>query len=224
MKIIALPDLHQGGITYLDRISHELVEVDLILLAGDLTNRGTTADAAHVVQAVHNHNSSILTVPGNWDGSEVDAYLTQEGINLHGRCLVKDQLRFIGVGGSLYSQMKTPNEMSETDFMAYLEQAANNLPFDVLVCHHPPLNTRADKTWTNLHIGSTSIRSFIEKFQPAWCFTGHIHETMGVIDVIGRTQIINPGPLWEGHYAYAEIVKGQVKVLEIRGYTGARNL
>jgi Icc-related predicted phosphoesterase len=47
---------------------------------------------------------------------------------------------------------------------------------------------------------------------------------MGVIDVIGRTQIINPGPLWEGHYAYAEIVEGQVKVLEIRGYTGARNL
>jgi hypothetical protein len=59
------------------------------------------------------------------------------------------------------------------------------------------------------------VRTYIETRQPLICFTGHIHEAKG-IDRIGRTQIINPGPLWKGGYAYAEVEGGQIKTLEIR--------
>jgi Icc-related predicted phosphoesterase len=51
------------------------------------------------------------------------------------------------------------------------------------------------------------------------CFTGHIHEGVG-IDTIGRCQVINPGPLREGRYAWAmlgETVLGQtLMAYEIR--------
>jgi Icc-related predicted phosphoesterase len=50
--------------------------------------------------------------------------------------------------------------------------------------------------------------------QPLICFTGHIHEARG-IDAIGRTKLINPGPLREGGYAYA-VLHDDVETLEIR--------
>jgi uncharacterized protein len=33
---------------------------------------------------------------------------------------------------------------------------------------------------------------------------GHIHESRG-LDVIGRTQIVNPGPTAAGHYAVVDV-------------------
>ena len=76
-------------------------------------------------------------------------------------------------------------------------------------------NTLADKTWLNDHVGSKSVRSFIERTQPLICFTGHIHEGIGV-DTIGITKVINPGPVWKSQNAYAEIAEGKVLCLEIR--------
>ena len=64
-------------------------------------------------------------------------------------------------------------------------------------------------------MGSKSIRNFIEKIQPIVCFTGHIHEGVG-IDKINRTHIINPGPLKFGKYAYVTIADCQIVEIEIK--------
>jgi len=66
-------------------------------------------------------------------------------------------------------------------------------------------------------VGSVAVRLFIEKYQPKICFTGHIHESVGV-DKIGDTHIINPGMLNRGCFAYAEIGEN-VDTLEIRRIT-----
>ena len=63
-------------------------------------------------------------------------------------------------------------------------------------------------------MGSKAVRAFIEQRQPLICFTGHIHEGVGV-DQIGKTNIINPSSLSEGNYAYAEVTKEGIQVLEI---------
>ena len=84
----------------------------------------------------------------------------------------------------------------------------------VLITHQPPRETRNDLARGG-HVGSHSIRCFIEQHQPLICFTGHIHEGVGV-DTIGETKIVNPGPLRHGGYAVAEITGGQVGALEIR--------
>lgn len=38
MKLIALPDLHNGGKNYLPRLRAELAQVELLLLPGDISN------------------------------------------------------------------------------------------------------------------------------------------------------------------------------------------
>lgn len=216
MKILALPDLH-GGTEFLRRIGNELSTVDLVLLVGDLTNAGSAADARRVVDSVRQYNNHILAVPGNWDGPVVSEYLSQAGISLHRRSIVVDGLCFAGVGASLPSPAATPNEITESDFESFLKEATfgveRNLT-QILVCHQPPIGTVCDRSWTDLHLGSRAVRAFIEATQPAICFTGHIHEGIGT-DRIGSTHVVNPGPLWQGRYAYAEIESRAVTV-EIR--------
>jgi Icc-related predicted phosphoesterase len=217
MKIVALPDLH-GSIAQLSLIRDVLAASDLVLLVGDLTNNGSAADAAQIVDGIKQSNSSVLAIPGNWDGPDVHAYLTETGINIHRRHITRDGIAFTGLGASLASPSHAPNEISEEEFAALFAELASGLErtaLQILVCHQPPVDTLNDKTWTGLHVGSKAVREFIEKTQPAICFTGHIHEALGV-DAIGFTRTINPGPLWQGRYAYAEVTHLGVLTLEIR--------
>jgi Icc-related predicted phosphoesterase len=219
MKMIALPDLHSQT-KAIHSITSDLSSVDLILLVGDLTNNGKTEwdDAAQVIETIRHYNQQILAVPGNWDGPQVSAYLSQEGINLHGRCATIQGITFIGIGGALPSFGATPNEISETSYRVQLANIAGDLDLyspKILISHQPPINTLNDKAWGDIHLGSYAIREFIEKVQPLICFTGHIHEGIG-IDTIGTSQLINPGPLWQGCYAFAEIDPDGQTRLEIR--------
>jgi Icc-related predicted phosphoesterase len=218
MKIIALSDLHNAT-SYLEPLAEKLSRVDLVLLAGDLTNAGKVEDVSNIITTIRKSNRSILAVAGNWDGPQVGDYLESEGISLHRKHTLVENIAFSGVGGSLAFN-QSPNEISEADFASFLNQSVEGLDRQIpkiLVCHQPPFNTLADKTWANQQVGSKSVRSFIEKIQPLICFTGHIHEGAG-IDTIGITKIINPGPVWKGQYGYAEIVEKQVSCLEIRTF------
>ncbi len=158
-------------------------------------------------------------MPGNWDGQEVSEYLEARHINIHRKHRILHNIAFIGVGGSLASN-NSPNEISETEFETFLNEGIENLakvyPL-ILVSHQPPVETLTDKTWLNEYVGSKSVRSFIERNQPLLCFTGHIHEGIG-IDAIGITKVINPGPVWKNQYAYAEVINGQVYFLEVRAF------
>ncbi len=217
MKIIALPDLH-NHINPILQIGKMLSEVDLVLLVGDLTSGGERADAERVVQTIREFTPSILAVPGNMDRPEIESYLTEEGINLHRRTQLLQGLAFVGMGASLPCPGHTPNEIREEDFDRYLQETVANLGSDVpqlLICHQPPLDTKNDLAHGQDHVGSRAVRCFIERHQPLICFCGHIHEGVG-IDEIFSTRIVNPGPLFLGHYAYAEVTERGIKTLEIR--------
>ena len=192
---------------------------DLILLVGDITNNGQTENISVIIEFIRQYNQSILAIPGNWDGQPVSKYLESEKISLDRRHVLLGQTAFVGVGGSLIAN-DTPNEISEAEFEFFLNQAVDGLDLGlplILVSHQPPFATLTDKTWLNDHIGSKSVRSFIERTQPLLCFTGHVHEGIG-IDTIGITKIINPGPVWKNQYAYAEVMEGKVLCLEIRDF------
>lgn len=143
MKIIALPDLH-NDLTSLSDIGNNLSHVDLVLLVGDLTIGGSAQDASQVIQIVQRFNTSVLAIPGNWDKPEVDAYLFQEGINLHRRHIRMEGLTFIGMGLSLPGIVPTPNEITESDFERFFAEVASDLnpsEPEILVCHQPPFGT-----------------------------------------------------------------------------------
>ena len=219
MIIIGLTDIH-GDTKQLRDISADLSKADVVVVSGDLTHFGRQADAARVVQALQKYNKNILAVPGNCDRPEVSTYLTNEGINLHRNCIVKDKIAFLGVGGSLPCPGMTPNESSETEIESFLDEAAAEIgdtkPQLIFVTHQPPYGGLVDQVGGGHHVGSKSIRNFITKFKSLICLSGHIHEACGV-DSIGVTKVVNSGPLHKGGYTYAEIKNGQVTKLEIRG-------
>lgn len=210
MDILAIPDIH-GDINRLRKLSAEMEAADVVLLVGDITNFGREQEVSEIIRVVQHHNFNILAVPGNCDFPPVAEYLSRLGINIESSHQVIDGIGFAGLGASLYSPSRgTPNEVSEEELAHNLEKAVSGLPEStpfVLVSHQPPKDTAADRIMEGMHVGSHSVRRFLEKHQPLVCFSGHIHEGSG-IDAIGETQVVNPGPFFKGHYATARIQDG----------------
>jgi Icc-related predicted phosphoesterase len=218
MVIVGFADVH-GSISSLDSVSEAVGQPDVLLLVGDFTHFGGENEARRIVQAVQPNCGRLLAVPGNCDRPEVGPFLEREGVSLHGHGLVIEGVAFVGVGQSLPCPGRTPNGASEDELAQRLDHAVSEVPQGlplILVAHQPPFGTLNDVVYSGRHVGSTAVREFIEKHQPLVCFTGHIHEGVG-IDSIGATEVINPGPLQVGGYAYAEINGDEVAVLEIRG-------
>jgi Icc-related predicted phosphoesterase len=213
MVIAAITDIH-GKIEAVDRASKVLTNVDIVVITGDITHFGRRKDAEGVIRRAMDFNSNVYAVPGNCDYSEVGAFLSSEGILLDCRCMVIDDVAFIGIGGSLPCPGKTPNESSEEEFAIKLNELKKEIPSDkrcLLVSHEPPFGTRCDLTGSGTHVGSRAIRNFIMDVNPLLCFSGHIHEARGV-GTIGMTKVANPGPLFHGGYTLADINNDKVKV------------
>ena len=87
----------------------------------------------------------------------------------------------------------------EEEILKDLESLSKGLDMKktIFVIHPPPRDTRLDMLYDGNHVGSTSVRKFIEK--NAFCFGlfGHIHEspTMSgsIKDTVGKTLCIQPG-------------------------------
>ena len=217
MIIAALTDLH-GDVSGLRKIADDLATADVVVITGDLTHFGRRREAARVVEAVREINPNVLAVPGNCDYPEVSAFLTDEAINLDCALKTIDGVRFIGIGGSLPCPGTTPNETTDEEMKIRLDTLGRSLDPDgplVVAAHQPPYGTEADLLGSGVHVGSRSLRAFIEEHSPLVCFTGHIHEGR-TIDAVGTTKVVNPGPFGYGHYTVAEI-SDRVEHLEIRG-------
>ncbi|APF18806.1 metallophosphoesterase family protein [Caldithrix abyssi] len=202
MKLIVLTDIHDHVLT-IDRIGRELMEADLVLLAGDITTFGNERDARKIIEAIRNYNQNLLAVPGNCDPPAVDFYLKELGINLDNEWREIDGYFFWGLGGALPAPGKTPNELSEEQYELILKNLRLQIRQPeklILLVHQPPFGTLADRLSDNQHVGSKALRRFVEEMQPLAYFTGHIHEGQS-IDYIGRTVIVNPGPLRIGGFA-----------------------
>ena len=65
----------------------------------------------------------------------------------------------------------------------------------ILVTHGPPSGTKIDLL-EKRQVGNYDYRKFIERIKAKLMICGHIHETAGVQDKVGKTIVINPG--WEG--------------------------
>jgi len=198
MRIIAFGDIHMnlGGLATVPGID----TADLLIITGDLTNFGGRCEAAKIIAAVRAVNPNLLALAGNLDRPEVNDYLAAEGLSLHGHGVVRQHVGIFGAGGSNRTPFATPNEFSEPELAAILQQGFDRVvsaEHHILVSHAPPAGTSTDRLTDGTQVGSKSVRSFIEQHQPALCLTGHIHEAMGE-DNIGRTRIFNPGMIAAG--------------------------
>lgn len=215
LSIAAFPDIH-GFSTNIRAMRKQFADIDVVLLVGDMTN-GQILSLHQLLGYITPYNTNILSVCGNHDTPEIEEYLGKNGMSIHAKHRIVEDIAFIGCGGAL--PFVGSYVFNEDEFTGILDTAIDGLPSPIpkiLVSHQPPYDTMLDRIYSGRHIGSHSIRKFIENEQPILCFTGHIHEAVG-IDSIGNTKIINSGMI-EGtnRFAYAEVENGIVTKLELR--------
>ncbi len=223
MHILVFGDIHMAC-----RRAEEIPavkEADLIVLNGDITNYGGIEDARGILAGLLRINPNILAQFGNLDLGEVNDYFEDLGLNLHGRAhLINGEVCLVGVGGSNPTPFATPSEFPEKDLARLarrafqqaderIKQAGKShgpkIPV-IFISHSPPFNTQLDRLHSGKHVGSTAIRTAIEKYQPDLCITGHIHEAKGQ-DKIGNTPILNPGTLQHGGWVSIRLHKSQLE-------------
>jgi hypothetical protein len=217
MRIAGITDIH--GRMGFDLAEDHLRRADLVLISGDITNFGGEEEARPIIERIRSVNSTVYAVSGNCDHSGVARLLGEMNISLEGTCVRDGGVVAAGLGGSLPGPSSTPNEYSEEEIDHILADAAGcagSSGILVLVSHQPPRGTLNDRLSSGEHVGSVSVRDFIEKNRPAVCLCGHIHEGMG-IDRIGETATVNPGPFRTGNLALIDVDgEGVVRVSIVR--------
>ena len=221
MKIIAFGDIHE----HVDKVRgiRDILDASCLIITGDLTNRGGIEQAKRIIDYIRGYHPLIYAQSGNFDGKEVESYLREQGISLHGQGFALGSIGIFGVGGSNPTPFRTPNEYSEEEIESLILQGyrkVKDTPLKLFVSHSPPCNTKVDIVSGGHHAGSISVRRFIETYQPHVCLTGHIHEARGE-DVLGRTVIVNPGQLKDGGYAEVYEEEGTLKAVLRQIKTGA---
>jgi len=200
MLIIAFGDIHMDT-GCLHRIP-EIDRADCVVLTGDLTVVGGRREADQVLDAVCALNPRVYAQIGNMDRREVDALLSEKGINLNGTGVVLGGVGLFGLGGSTPTPFGTPSEFSEETMERRLRrayEAVKGCDRKILFSHTPPIHTRLDRVRSGVHAGSRAVREFLETTPVDACICGHIHEAAGT-DRVGATPVINPGMAGRGGY------------------------
>jgi len=219
MRMMAFGDIHEY-IHTLPSLAEPLRYADLILVTGDLSRWRGPETAEKVLQAIRDYNPNILAQIGNTDAWETHHYLNRLGINLHGRGHRFGNLGIFGVGGSNLTPFYSPTEFSEEEIAEVLMTgyaAVADAPYKLLVAHCPPYHTKVDRIFSGRHVGSTSVRQFIETYQPDICISGHIHESAGE-DYLGATHVLNPGMLVQGGYVTVTYSEATLTAHRTRGH------
>jgi len=177
-------------------------------------------------------NVMVLMMPGNDDIWEIDEIISSSKRVINPLKKVVNMeygYQIISLDYVNPTPWNTPREADENEIMKMLEKYLEKIEnTGKVICnfHCPPYNTNIDlapKLDKKLrpvykfgelelqHVGSKSIRKFMEKYSPLLGLHGHIHEAEGY-DKVGRTLVINPGSQYS-----AGMLKGVIVDLDRNG-------
>lgn len=177
----------------------------------DLMLRGIESWMRIADQRLRGKGVKCFVCPGNDDQPEIDKIIeNSETVTLAGEHLimVDDQHEMISLGWTNPTPWKTFRECSEEEMRKKIEGLVSEVR-DMSNCifnfHAPPYGSKLDEApeldenlrpkyggRTTVHVGSTSVRDAITRYQPVLGLHGHLHESNGDCR-IGRTMCINPG-------------------------------
>jgi Icc-related predicted phosphoesterase len=190
MDILAFVDMH-GNDKALKEIKDKAKKADIIVCAGDISIFENNLDL--LLAELNALNKQVLIVPGNHEDSADLNQLTKINkniVNIHKKSFIKDDYLFLGYGGAGFS-------INDSEFSAlskkFEKEAKKHDGRIILVTHAPPYKTKIDEIMKD-PCGNKSIKSFIVKVEPDLAISGHLHETAGKEDKVGKTKVINPGP------------------------------
>ena len=187
MRLVALADVHGFHEVYdwlVDLVDAE--DPGAVVLAGDLLGWGGDSDTIEEAQAADRFqvlhrlseiNRPIFYVMGNDDWIELDAPDPAHR-SVHGRRINIGNFNFVGYQYTLPFMggvHEKPEHEIEKD-LALLEAEINSAT--VLVTHGPVYGT-LDRVHNGQHVGSTSLRDFVQRTAPRVHIHGHIHREFG---------------------------------------------
>ncbi len=195
LKILAIGDLH-GDSNLAKKLAQKADKnnVDLVMLLGDIHG---FVESRNLVKPFQKVNKKVVFVPGNWDSS-LDAKQLSEiyGVkNLDGYYATYKGVGIIGVGSpdfQLELNEKKTFEKLEKNFEKLKKLGKTNpeLKKKILISHIHAAKTKSE--FSGFH-GSSALRKAIDKFQPDFFLSAHIHEAEGIEEKIGKTHVINVG-------------------------------
>jgi len=190
MKILALSDVH-GDKSFIREMAEkgEREKVDLVVLAGDLVS--DDGDVEGLIGPFKEKGLEVAVLPGNHEGlAEIGFMVDKYGAkNLHGNIIKKGDVGIFGCG---YGDIGI-HTLTEEDFFSTLKNAhdkLNDVKKKVMITHNQPSGSILG---LGMFQGSTGIRKAIEEFKPDLHICGHVHETHGIEEVIGKTRVVNVG-------------------------------
>jgi Icc-related predicted phosphoesterase len=170
-----------------------------------------------LLEKVDTKNVITIVMPGNDDEQYIDETIKGYGDRniiypLDKTVPLPHDLELVSHEFTNPTPWKTPREADEDKLYKIIEEKikrsnVKNYSKTIFNFHCPPFNTNLDlapKLDKNmkivyvggkpmmLHVGSTSIRKLIEKYQPLLGLHGHIHESYAS-DKIRNSVILNPG-------------------------------
>lgn len=203
MRLFACSDIHMA-VENLDRLLEQAGQpIDAVLFAGDLTNWGSRADALKILS--HFKEKPVYTIPGNLDTPAVMEVLEDQSELVHGQAAKLGDWTVVGFGGG---SLNNPGEIlfSEEAIIESLEPwlKKSDPQKTILLTHQPPANTKLDLV-RGEPVGSRAVRTLIEKYQPAFQFCGHIHESWNE-DRIDGSRCYNVAAVKEGRAAILDLL------------------
>ncbi len=190
MKLLTFSDLHASR-TALDKLEKLALDCDALVCAGDFTIFGT--QQRDVLVRLNSFGKPVIVVHGNHEvpsDIQEDVSDLENCVFLHGNSHIIGDSLFLAWGGGGFSRVD--RGLAERSGY-FVNRAKYHHGKIILVTHAPPHRTALDNMDGN-YVGNQTIRDVIQYLQPNLFISGHIHETFGNIDKIGKTICVNPGP------------------------------
>ncbi|MFH1638048.1 MAG: metallophosphoesterase [Candidatus Woesearchaeota archaeon] len=190
MDIYAFVDLH-GIKKAFATIMKRAKDADIIVCAGDISDWGQGYEP--FIRQLSLLNIPVLMIHGNHEGEDELRHVCSKYPNMmfiHKACYQLGKHLFFGYGGGGFA---AENE----EFAKIAQRFSKDIQKDstvIMVTHGPPYGTKIDNIPNLGHRGCKSMRQFIEDKKPVLWVCGHLHETSGMMDVVGKTVVVNPGP------------------------------
>jgi hypothetical protein len=204
VRLLCITDIH-SEVGRFEKILANEPPADVLIIGGDFTNFGKPPEVDHILNLAQAHTPQVLAVAGNCDSAVIDHLLVERGVSLHARGVRIGEIGFFGLSamspwrGDMYEF--TEDQLDQ--FLAAGYTQIEGSPKYIMVPHCPPRNSGVDRSASGANVGSTAVRSWVDKVKPILVICGHIHEARGQAK-IGNTIVVNCGPARDGYYAVAE--------------------
>ncbi len=189
MKVYAFVDIHANS-ACAKKIVKKSKNADVLVCAGDISD--FTQGLSKIARILAKANKTILTIHGNHEEAvDIDSIAKRFPfvVNIHGKVYRIGDIVFIGFGGGGFSFRD--NRMEK--FFHGIKKRIKPTDKVILVTHAPAYGKSVDHIPGGGHRGCLSVNRGIKMFKPVCAIAGHLHETAGNFDKIGKTIVLNPG-------------------------------